>query len=556
MADEATLPVGSVVDDELAKRLQETYPDFQKVTQNVQVYLDIAESDREALIGPPTNSNEPQASSDIDRGQGALNSGVKESKYLQKGVAESDVDYKKRLAETEPFLTSPKLLAYVVASIYNPEPHYTGVDEYRGRMASVNGYEQSYVQAMMEVCDTGLVCGFAFMLVDSTRTPEMGAMTKAQADAKGVRPILTTYDPLGIRDWEYDDKGLSWVHLFKTQTCRSSPMEKRKTVGVHTIADRQKIDIYEETKEAGGKKKITFKSSVRHNMGEVPGEFLLFVQQKKKKRGVGRSFIHGSSRADLAGLRAESYRAISLQVHGTPHLWRRLSSDEWEMMTQLRATTEAGTENPKPIDYAFVAGQMQLGYSGYHIFVGEGSDMGYATLDTGGIEQFRVARDDAHRAAMEHAGFDPAAIRAGSEGSNAATAQSGVAKAYGFEMNQGVQIKFLSNKMAEFDAKILEKYIRTAGGSPDDIMVNYPPPTVSVPFSQVSDELEVLETHGYPDEIKIEGYIAAMANMSLFLGKNPEAMASLVEIMKSWKPKGALANNMVEQPKTPENDAA
>lgn len=539
---------GPGVGDDLKERLNERHGEYDAVARNVQVYLDVTEGDRDALIGPPINADNFQGTTDITRASGAKASPVIESKYLQRGVAEGDQDYKKRLNETEPFLVSPKIISYVVASIYNPLPQYSGVDTIRDLMRSVNSHELSYTQAMVEICDLALVCGYAFMLVDSTRTPEMGDLTIAQARSQGVRPTLAAYSPLGIYDWEHDEKGLAWIHLYETVKSRPNPWAKRSISGMHIIADRATVWRFQETTNAGGIKAVVLVSAIPHGMDEVPGEFLTFVQAKRKKRGIGKSFIGASARADLAALRAESYRAISLQVHGTPHLWRRLSETEWEMMTNLRATQEAGTNNPKPIDYAFVANQMQLGYSGYHICIGKDSDIGYATLDTGGIEQFRLARNDAHRSALENAGFDPATIQSGADGSKAATVQSGVSKAYGFEMNQGVQVKFLSSRMAEFDSQVLRKYMMKAGGNADGVAVNYPKPAISMSFAQISDELDLLASHRFSQEVQLAGYLAALPYMQLFDGKDPDAMAQLTKTMENLPKQNELSRTVVERP--------
>jgi len=509
--------------NELLARLEETYPEYSTVAANAQVYMDVCESDRAALVGQV---------------------GSGESVYLQQGAAENDSDYAKRLGETEPLMLSGKIISYVVSSIYSPAPTYEGVGDYATMMQSVNFAGQSYAQTMVEACDIALTTGFLFALVDSNKTAEMGDVSMRDEQALNIHPTVSLYNPLNIRDWQYDDKGLAWVHLCEVQQGRANFMEERAEIELHVICDRTHIYKFEIRKDEKNDREVTALDPVAHGLGQVPGEFLVFAQQKKKRRGVGRSYIQTSARADLAALRAESYRAISLQIHGTPHLWRRLSKDEWDMMIALHASVTAN--NPKPIDYAFVGKQMELGYSGYHVFIGEGSDMGYATLDTGGLEQFRTARNDFRAAALEHAGFDPSVILA--SGSSASVqAQSGVSKAYGYQINQGVQISFLSQCMADFDTKILKLYIKKAGGNPDDAAANYPPPAVSAPFERLMEEMEMVEAHNFPAKVKQELQIGIIGNLAGIRHTSAEKKAEIIESIESQSDKEKLEKNILDE---------
>ena len=72
-------PQAITIDENVSDRLKETYSDYDTIAQQTQVFLDVAEADREALVGPPASATDSEYSEDIDRAGGAKASAVRES---------------------------------------------------------------------------------------------------------------------------------------------------------------------------------------------------------------------------------------------------------------------------------------------------------------------------------------------------------------------------------------------------------------------------------------------------------------------------------------------
>ena len=528
--------INKLTDDQLITLLNSKNPQYDKIAARTKVYLDCYYADRELLLGSgastpvQTNSDDNFTPSGTDIRSGG-------SAYLQQGAAESNDDYARRLYETEVFMLTPRVVSQLTGSVYDPAPTYQADDRVIDLMRDANTHNQTYQQVMTHAFIMTLVCGNVLAIVDSTKSAEMGEMSKAQAYRFGVRPIINIYTPENIIDWEFDAKGLAWVHVIETRSVRGEFFSGRTSQIVHIIVDR--TNIYQFAMADG---KIERLGVAEHGMSDTPAKFNYFARDRQDMpHGTGISFIKCTCRADLAALRAESYRAISLMIHGTPHLWRRMSTDEWDMISNLHQHMVANKSYKGALDYKFASEQMKVGFTGYHVLNGDGSEMGYTTLDGTGIDKFREARNDARETALESAGFDPATVLSSGK---QATVQSGVSKALGYQIGQGIQVSLLSKAMEQFDLDILKIYSEKAGVvNTDNVSVTYPEPKISSPTSKLVGEYDVIAEWGLPITTA-KSQEAFIQRTDLYISMNKDDQEEVIQEIQNQPTQGALADKM------------
>jgi hypothetical protein len=452
--------------------------------------------------------------------------------YLPRGNAEEKGEHQKRLSLTEPMPVTPKIVNEVAGAVFDPDPSYDVPPEMDDYLTSANTGNDSHGRVMIDVfCET-LAAGFTAVFVDSTLTPEIAAdvvITGAKEKELGIRPVLKTYDPRGIRNWGYDNKGMGWIHLCESHVVQGNFQERQKNCEEHLIIDRAVVvKIVVEIKDQG--KKVISKEVIPHGLSVVPVKMLAFVKDKKLGPGAGKRYVRTTVRADLAALRANSYRAMGLLIHGTPLLYRRFSEKEWETLTEMHQIEMMKQDKPdEPFTFSYTGAAVKLGQSGLAILQGADSEIGYATVDTGPLDSLKEAEQDYSNRARSEAGFDDADIF----GSKAnVSAESGISKAFTYSTKAGVQLELLSLIASTFDNAVLELVALKSGVvNPDKSMATYKQPRLVAPFAQLVAELELLEDSGYPPEIIAEAKKRLFGLMILFDGDDPVQRKKLTDLI-------------------------
>ena len=464
--------------------------------------------------------------------------------FLPRGNAEETAEHNKRKDLTEPMPVTPKTINEVAGAVFEPDPSYEVPPEMQEYLKNANIAGDSHARIMIDLCCEVMAAGFYAVLVDSTLTPELaeGRASKADEKAIGARAVLKTYDPRGIRNWGYDNKGLAWIHLCETHVVQESFIDTQMTQEEHLIVDR--ANIFKVVLEIGvnGSKKVKEKAIIPHGLDVVPVETLAFVKDKKLGPGAGKRFIRTSIRADLASLRSNSYRSMGLLIHGTPLMYRRFSEVEWETIIAMHDAemTRQGKAGA-PLDFTWVGNQIKLGTSGYAILQGAESAIGYATVDVGPLKALKEAEQDYSSRAQAEAGFDDADIW----GTKAnVSQQSGIAKAFSYSTKQGVQLELISLLMSVFDNKVLRLVAMKLGlEKSDDVQATYKQPRIVAPLGQLIQELELVEDWGIP-EITAGLRKRMLDRIVLLDGENPEVKARYAKLIDDMPEQKSLTGKM------------
>ena len=483
--------LAGIKDPDLIELLDKRHPDFEDVYKIALRNLDISSNDRERII-----------SQTIDRSDETSGESFSECIYIPKAPSESISDYTARLKISEISTMTWRIVSEIVGNIYNPAPSYMNVKKFSNNMENVDIQGRSFQQVMTEACRKAITAQFCVVLVDSNKTDEMGEISKQQASELGIRPILKTFDPRYVADWHFDAKGLAWVHLLAKRSDRPSFDKAGNSNQLHIIVDRWKRYHFEIV-VVDGKQTVKVLKNYSHGVDGVPAVFVNFAQDEDKKLGIGKSFIDGSVPEDLKAIRADSHRQTILQVHGTPHLWRRLSDSEFSMVGDMLTAENmknANSSGQNGMTIEYLAKKLQVGIQDKHVLIGADAEIGYTQLDVAGLDQFGAIFNEARKSALENVGFDSATIL-----NNGASrqAQSGASKSVGFQVSQGQQVEYLSKMMSQIDTRILKIYADVSGATESEIenvLADYPQPTISAPFKLLAGELEFFKNQDFPPE--------------------------------------------------------
>ena len=503
-------------DDDLLELLALRHPQYAKAAASAQIYLDVYSGERDRLVN---------------------------SDYLVQGNAEDATDYAKRLEVTEAVPITTKIVNRTAGAVFEPDPEHDVPDQIKDYLTNADKNGLTHTQIMLDTFCKALVAGYMLVYVDSTATSDE-PVSKAQAKLEGRRTILNTYDPRSILNWNYDETGLAWVHVLDSENTQASFFDEQLASELHMIMTRNWV-FRLRVRETNKGQTVERLDPVEHKMGQCPCELLIFVHDREKGPGIGKSYIRTSVRSDLAAMRAESMRAMVLHIHGTPQLCRRFSDDEWKDINNAFAQEAAAKGfSAVDIDYAAVGRKIKLGYTAYHILKGSDSDMFYATLDVAPLEKLKEAVDDYRAKAEQQAGFDGAEVWGENQ---KVSAESGISKAFDYAMEQGPQLELLSMVMGMFDTKILKLVCIKAGITPtDDTKATYPQPRMVAPFSQLMAEYEHLVDNDYPVEVITEAKVTIFSRLVMFDGMDAGAKKALIEKIKAIDEQALLNKKMLQ----------
>ena len=466
------------------------------------------------------------------------------STYLPKGNAEDNSDYEKRLELTEAIPETPKLVGKTAGAVFEPDPTHEVPDDMKEYLVNADRRNLTHVQIMFDLFSKALVCGKMVVFVDTTMRPEMNVRSKLEAQQVGARVILSTYDPRNILNWRYDDKDLDWIHLRDSETKQSSFFEEKKSYTVHRIITKEVILVARVFQDSGGTRRVERDDPLYHGMDEVPCRTLIFVHNKDKGVGVGKSAVQTTVRADLAALRADSGRAMILLIHGLPQLWRRFSDEEWKSVQNAYVTEMAAQGKSKAagsIDYTYIGKKIKLGFTSYHLLKGDNSEIGYSTLDVGPIDKLKEASADYRKIAVDQAGFEAADIwgeqhRLGE--------QSGIHKALSYMMDLAPQLEYLSMVMSLFDTDLLKLVCRTAGANDSTAKASYPQPRIVAPFNALQEEYDFAVESNFPPEIIAKLKATIFNRMIAFDGLEPEEKNTFAKLIEDEHEKEQLSQEL------------
>jgi len=306
-------------------------------------------------------------------------------------------------------------------------------------------------------------------------------------------------------------------------------LDSRQEENVHLVVTRQWIFRAVTVTNDDGQEEVRERSWVDHGLqNECPVEMMVYVHDTEEALGVGKAFVQTTVRCDVAALRAESYRAMNLLMHGAPHFYRRLSEAERELLENtLAAEVSKKGGLSANLDYTYIGQKLRMGFTSYHILMGDTAEVGYATVDVGPLEKLKEAAEDYQARGVANAGFNTADVLGMSK---QVTAESGVAKAYKYEMTQATQLELLSMLTAISDTRVLKLACRRSGQPVEEAEAIYPQPRMMAPFDRLNAELELLED-GYPGKVVQQAKAQLLARLQIFDGMKPEEKAALVEMV-------------------------
>lgn len=136
---------------------------------------------------------------DAAKGERAIHNGG--TKYLPRLSDESDDDYKKRVANTPFFNATKQTLTALHGMMFDKPAAFekpAGFDEYADDI-DLDGttFDELVEKAGAQLLEAGKVC----FLVD--HPPGVPGETKAEAEARGIRPKTTLYEAESLINWRY-----------------------------------------------------------------------------------------------------------------------------------------------------------------------------------------------------------------------------------------------------------------------------------------------------------------------------------------------------------------
>lgn len=508
--------IEQLTDDKLLILLDQRHADYDDVLTESTTYLDLYNGDRSKLCTET---------------------------YIPRSSAEEDVDYKHRLKITEPIPETQKIINRAIGAVFEPDPTHEIDDSIASYLENANKRNMSHMQIINDAAQKALAAGMIVGFVDTVRPTELGderATSFQQAIESGYRVVTSIYDPSCILNYKFDDLGLEWIHLVDRINEQTQFTTKSEKYSFHRLITRNYIYTFKVV-QVEGKRTIKDKGIVNHNLNQCPCEFLIYVHDRDRGLGIGKSMIRNSARADIAVLRNESHLAYVLDIMGTPQLYRKMSQEEFQAVQTAHAKEiSASAKNGRAVDYTNIAKKLQLGYTTYHI-MGKDGEIGYAQLDTGGIEKLMEVIEKLRSKANEQAGYDAQDIW--NENANISN-ESGISKAFSYAMGPANQIEHISTITAEFDRKILRLVCKSAGVNEDSAKVSYPQPRMVAPIDQLIGEYEFMTESGYPDEVIHECQVSIFNRFFWSDSLDQATKNTLIELIQNQTERSTLSNEM------------
>ncbi len=470
-------------DADLLALLDTRHPDYWAIEKVATRCLDVYDGDREVLSTP---------------------------EYFPQGASEDNKSYESRMAISEPIPITDRIINRISGAVFEPDPEHVVPDEMAGYIKNADKEGKPHSLAMLDVFAHALCAGSMTVFVDSTLTPERQdvVISKTDEDESGDRVILCTYDPRNVLNWEYDSNGLVWIHLRDTDSKQSSFFSEREVTELHLIITREFIfrfrisENLDEKKDDKNTRKVETLAPIVHGLDVCPVEQLIFARDKNKDIGAGKSYVDKSVRADIMAMRNDSYKDANLSIHGSPLLWRKFSDQEMTniLNAKSKAAAAAGTGQAGiDLNYDMLGSYVNLGTSAFHVMQGSDSAIGYSTLDTEPIKMLDESATKYRNMAAKLAGYDKSEV-AGQV--KQVTAQSGVSRAYEYEIEIAPELELLSMIMAMFDKRVLDLVAMKQGLADtviDDIQAKYPQPRMIAPLNRLIEEYEFLKENNYPE---------------------------------------------------------
>ena len=143
-----------------------------------------------------------QTCCDVEKGQRAIHAGLE--KYLPRNGAESDADYKSRIARSDFFNAYYRTISGLVGMAFGKDPTLdlpALIDSYKD---DIDLEGTSLFSMAKDVCEDILESGRVGIMVDHPPLPNnVTAISVAVAERMGMRPAIKTYGAEHIINWRY-----------------------------------------------------------------------------------------------------------------------------------------------------------------------------------------------------------------------------------------------------------------------------------------------------------------------------------------------------------------
>jgi hypothetical protein len=258
-------------------------------------------------------------------------------KWLTKYPLEVDEFYEHRVKQSEFLGTSEIAIERMAGAVSPSQPQFTSksakVVEW---MDDVDGIGTSFRDYMEERSEAANVMGIDFVLVTKTgpvlEVPEGTELTKAQEEEAGeVTVALESITAREVVSWGIKNGVPEWVAVRKYVRESSGPLGEMKLMERWRVFEKNTMQAYErEVNDSIEEEELVAVGGViEHNLGRVPIEP---VYGNRKGDFLGKSFISGSSRADLAKFREDSSGQAIRDTHAHPLLTMTSSRDLKDIM--------------------------------------------------------------------------------------------------------------------------------------------------------------------------------------------------------------------------------
>lgn len=143
-------------------------------------------------------------------------------------------------------------------------------DEVEAWRKDMDGQGATFASALRVCRLRAAVLGWAPLLIDMPERPE-GVLTRAQANAIGMRPRAVPLLPVNLVDYDVDDSGaFKWARIRTDYVDRPHPFAEPVKVAVHTTWWPDRFDRYEVRDDGGNRSAVQTHADVPHAFGRVP----------------------------------------------------------------------------------------------------------------------------------------------------------------------------------------------------------------------------------------------------------------------------------------------
>lgn len=276
--------------------------------------------------------------------------------YLQRYNLESNKDYQLRLNNVPLDNQCRSLINLYVSFLFRQEP-----DRDLGTLEDNPTVESMLEDAdldgrnmtafMKDVATWSSVFGHIWICVAK---PNVGATTLADELAQGVRPYLSLYTPLAVRDWQWEQQpngsyALSYIKVVEEINGQNNKIVEwtKTTITTYYVDDKTK--------------KLTSMESQPNELGRLP--WICAYAERSPVRGIGQSLIDdiADQQRMIYNELAEVYDSIRLDTH--PSLVATAETKaEGASAGQIITMPETMDPNLKPYVLQFAGGQIDKIY--------------------------------------------------------------------------------------------------------------------------------------------------------------------------------------------------